>query len=122
MKIISAKVDYPYKYANRDCLNSLLDSADTYDEILIEKEGYLTDTSIANIAFYDGKQWVTPKNPLLKGTMRQKLIDEGFLRTKQIRADEISDYTQVALMNAMLGFKIVKNISITDDKGKQHDY
>ena len=122
LKIIASNVEYTYKYANRDALNSLLSRGKKYDDILIEKNGYLTDTSIANIAFYDGEQWITPQNPLLKGTMRQKLIDKGFLQTKQIKVDDISTYTQVALMNAMLGFEILKNIRITDDRGTYYDY
>jgi len=120
LKLVSSRIDYDYKYANRDELNSLL--VNGYDDILIEKDGYITDTSIANIAFYDGKQWVTPKNPLLKGTTRQKLIDDGFLQTRQIKPNDIYNYTQVALMNAMIGFKIIKNICITDDKGTRYDY
>ena len=122
LKIITSEVVYAYKYANRDTLNSLLAMEKEYDDILIEKNGYLTDTSIANIAFYDGKQWVTPQNPLLKGTMRQKLVDEGFLQTKQIQVSDINAYTQVALMNAMLGFKILNNITITDNRGTHYDY
>ncbi|MBA1420825.1 MAG: aminotransferase class IV [Epsilonproteobacteria bacterium] len=122
LKIITSEVEYAYKYANRNALNSLLTMEKEYDDVLIEKNGYLTDTSIANIAFYDGRQWVTPQDPLLKGTMRQKLIDEGFLQTKQIKIADIVAYTQVALMNAMLGFKILKNITITDNRGTHYDY
>ena len=122
LKIIASNVEYTYKYANRDALNALLEMEKEYDDILIEKNGYLTDTSIANIAFYDGKQWVTPQNPLLKGTMRQKLIDEGFLQPKQIKVANINTYTQVALMNAMIGFKILNNIRITDKRGRHYDY
>ena len=122
LKIITSEVEYAYKYANRDALNSLLAIEKEYDDVLIEKNGYLTDISIANIAFYDGKQWITPQNPLLKGTMRQKLLDEGFLQTKQIKVANISTYTQVALMNAMIGFRILKNIHITDNRGTHYDY
>ena len=107
LKIVSATLDYCYKYADRSALNTLREEHNTYDDILIEKEGFLTDTSIANIAFYDGSQWFTPKHPLLEGTIRAKLIDEGFLQTKEIRREDISSYTQVALMNAMIGFKII---------------
>ena len=82
--------------------------------MIIEKKGYLCDTTIANIAFFDGKQWFTPTHPLLKGTMRQKLLDEGFLETKKIKKDNLSDYSQVALINAMIGFKILKHINLED--------
>ena len=82
------------------------------DEVIIEKEGYLTDITIANIAFYDGEQWFTPENPLLKGTMRAKLIDEGFLHKREIRKKDLDNYTQVALINAMIGFKILNHFNI----------
>ncbi len=112
LKVVTSDIIYNYKYANREELNILLQKQHDADEIIIEKEGYLTDTTIANIAFYDGKQWFTPEKPLLKGTMRAKLLDDGFLHTRKIRKEEIRDYTHVALMNAMIGFKILKNFNI----------
>ncbi|PTB87918.1 hypothetical protein C9925_01030 [cyanobacterium G8-9] len=106
IKIVPSTLDYHLKYANRDTFNKLLSTHSEADEILIEKNGYLTDTSIANIAFYDGSQWFTPSKPLLHGTMRQKLIDEGFLQIRDIKKEDLGNYTQVALTNAMLGFKV----------------
>jgi len=111
LTIVTSDLEYEYKYANRNELNQLLASVSS-DDILIEKNGYLTDTSIANIAFYDGIQWFTPKIPLLKGTMRAKLLDEGFLKTREIKKEDLTHYTQVALMNAMIGFSILRNIEI----------
>ena len=122
LKMVRSSLDYDYKYADRSDLNALIEAHSQYDDILIEKEGFLTDTSIANIAFYDGSQWFTPKYPLLEGTIRAKLLDEGFLQTKEIQREDLSSYTQVALMNAMIGFKIIdvhieqyQNIKETDD-------
>lgn len=112
LKIVPSNIDYALKYANRDALNTLLQSNKEVDEVIIEKEGYLTDITIANIAFYDGKQWFTPENPLLKGTMRAKLINEGFLQQREIRKEDLNHYTQVALINAMLGFKILNHFNI----------
>ena len=112
LKIVVSDLKYDHKYANRDTLNKLLQAHPEADDILIEKHGYLTDTTIANIAFHDGKQWFTPEKPLLKGTMRAKLLDEGFLHSRKIKKEEITDYTHVALMNAMIGFKILNNFSI----------
>lgn len=112
LRIVSSDTEYSFKYANRDTLNALLESNKDVDEVIIEKDGYLTDTTIANIAFFDGKKWLTPERPLLKGTMRAKLIDEGFLHTKEIKKEDIPHYSQVALMNAMIGFKIINDIKI----------
>jgi len=112
LRIVPSDIDYSLKYANRDALNTLLESNKDVDEVIIEKNGYLTDTTISNIAFYDGEQWLTPAKPLLEGTMRAKLIDEGFLQIKEIKKEDLPDYTQVALMNAMIGFKIINDIKI----------
>ena len=107
LKIVPSDIEYRFKYANRDTLNALLESNKDVDEVIIEKNGLLTDTTLSNIAFFDGTKWFTPDKPLLEGTMRAKLIDEGFLETKEIRQKELSNYSQVALINAMLGFKIL---------------
>ncbi|TNF44712.1 MAG: hypothetical protein EP216_01515 [Epsilonproteobacteria bacterium] len=119
LKIVPSNIEYPFKYVNRDALNALLDANQDVDEVIIEKDGYLTDTTISNIAFFDGEQWFTPEKPLLKGTMRAKLIDEGFLQTKQIKKEELQNYSQVALINAMIGFKILNIDTIQNTiKGK----
>ncbi len=112
IKIVSSDLSYDYKFAERSSLDALLQQAKGYDEILIEKEGLLTDTSIANIAFYDGIQWFTPYTPLLEGTTRARLVDEGFLTKREIRKKDIGNYTHVALMNAMVGFKILNHVDI----------
>jgi 4-amino-4-deoxychorismate lyase len=122
LKIIPSQIEYNFKYANRDTLNALLLSHKDVDELIIEKDGYLTDTTIANIAFYDGEQWFTPTTPLLKGTMREKLLDEDFLQTKDIKKGDLHLYTQVALMNAMIGFKILHDVKIKDLKGNRYDH
>ena len=110
IKIVKSDIDYSYKYSDRKEINSLLKRS--FDDIIIEKDGFLTDTSIANIAFYNGQQWVTPKKPLLHGTMREQLLYENFLIVKNIKSREIQNFSHFALMNAMIGFQIQKRITI----------
>ncbi len=112
LKVVPADIEYRFKYLRRDDFTTLLRENSDADEILIEKEGLLTDTTISNIAFYDGEAWYTPQNPLLEGTMRAKLIEEGFLKTRDISKEDLPRYTQVALINAMLGFKILNHFNI----------
>ncbi|CAA6802165.1 MAG: Aminodeoxychorismate lyase (EC, partial [uncultured Sulfurovum sp.] len=109
-KIINSQLDYSYKYTDRSKLQALLDKG--FDDIIIEKDGLLTDTSIANIAFFDGDSWLTPKVPLLKGTTRARLLDEGFLKLSEIKKVDLIKYKNFALMNAMIGFRIQKSVSI----------
>lgn len=107
-KIIKSSLSYNYKFDDRSEINTLKD--DSFDEIIIEKEGLLTDTSIANIAFFDGKRWITPKKPLLEGTTRARLLHKGFLTLKNIKKEHIKNYSHFALMNAMIGFQIQKSV------------
>ena len=109
-KIVQSNLEYNYKFDNRSELNNLI--VKDYDEIIIEKNALLTDTSIANIAFYDGSNWLTPKTPLLKGTTRARLLDKNFLKLENIKKEHIQNYSHFALMNAMIGFQIQKSINI----------
>ena len=111
--IVKSQIDYAYKYDNREALNNLQKLYK--NEIIIEKDGFLTDTSIANIAFYNGQEWLTPKIPLLKGTMRAKLLYNHRLTPKNIRKEELQNFSHFALMNAMIGFQIQKNVNIHED-------
>ncbi len=106
-------IEYHYKYADRAPFTALLETHPDADEIIIEQNGLLTDTTIANIALYDGNRWLTPRTPLLEGTMRASLIESGRLETADIRKSDLVDCTHVALMNAMIGFKILKQVTIT---------
>ncbi|MFA6729283.1 MAG: aminotransferase class IV, partial [Prevotella sp.] len=67
-------INYSYKYKDRSLLQLLYNQRRSGDDILIVKNGFITDTSIANIAVYDGIQWYTPAHPLLRGTQRAILL------------------------------------------------
>jgi 4-amino-4-deoxychorismate lyase len=114
-KVVSSNIEYNYKYSNRDELDSLKEKNREYDDIIIEKDGLLTDTTIANIAFYKNDSWITPKKPLLQGTLRAKLIDEKKIVQKDIKSEDLKHFSHFALMNAMIGFQIKKNIIIYID-------
>lgn len=106
-------VHYPLKYTHRDGLNSLFERRDTCDDVLIVKNGLLKDTTIANIALKIDGQWITPQTPLLYGTARARLIDEGFLIPAVLTPDDIVNAQKVAIMNAMVGFVEIENGIIT---------
>ncbi len=105
LKIVEADtLEYPLKYADRSALNTLFQQRASCDDIAIIKNGYLTDTTIANIALYDGIRWYTPKQPLLYGTTRQRLLERQFLIEKDIAVTSIQHYKKYAVFNAMIGF------------------
>ena len=110
--LIESSIRYNYKYADRKRLEALLAASPQSDEVLIVQNGYLTDTTIANIAFLEKGRWITPDKPLLQGTTRERLIDEGFLTPKAIQKDEIHRFDSFALMNAMIGFTVINPIYV----------
>ena len=100
--LIEADIDYQYKYTDRTALDHLATLVN--NEILITTNGYLRDTSIANIALHRHGTWFTPNIPLLPGTTRARLLAEGFLLPKDIHQDTLPSYDRLGLMNAMTGF------------------
>ena len=71
------------------------------DDIVIVKNGYLADTSISNLVFFNGTDWITPEKPLLAGVTRERLLAEGRIRTGNIRVTDLDQYTGCKLINAM---------------------
>ncbi len=109
VKLVESSIRYPHKLVDREELENLFEMREEADDILIVRNGLVTDTSIANIAFYNGKRWLTPKSPLLAGTTRERLIRSGFLIPRDIAVDELDSFKKFALLNAMIGFEIVEN-------------
>lgn len=100
-------IEYAMKYANREKLDALFSQRGNGDDVLIVKNGLVTDTTIANIAFFDGKRWLTPALPLLRGTTRQRLLDDGKIVEEEVYIQDIERFKQVAVMNAMIDFAII---------------
>jgi 4-amino-4-deoxychorismate lyase len=103
------ELDYSHKYADRSALERLFGQRGACDDVLIVRNGFVTDTTIANVALFIDGQWLTPQRPLLQGTARARLIDEGFLCPASLREEDIAKAQRVALMNAMMGFVEVEN-------------
>ena len=108
---IEADISYPCKALERTTIDSLFARRGDADDIIIVKEGLLTDTSIANIALYDGLVWYTPASPLLEGTMRASLLDQKRLKPKALTPKDLQKCVGFAIMNAMTGFYQLKNIT-----------
>ena len=106
-------INYELKYENRDALNHLVEQKGDADDIIIIQEGLITDTSIANLCFYDGRKWLTPSKPLLYGTTRQRLLDNKEIHTADILYTDIHKFSKIALMNAMIDFQIIENAIIS---------
>ena len=103
--IFDDQIIYSHKFNNRTRINELFEKRENYDDILIVKKGFVTDTSFANILFYNGKKWLTPDHPLLKGTQRSYLLDEELIEAAGIRLEDLKYFKKVRLVNAMMQFE-----------------
>lgn len=105
-------IEYNFKYQNRTFLNELFSQRGEADDVLIIKNGFVTDTSYANIVFWNGQQWITPDTFLLAGTQRAQLLEEGKIFEQKIRAQDLPKYSHARLINSMLDFETTPSILI----------
>jgi 4-amino-4-deoxychorismate lyase len=98
-------IDYHLKYTDRQILQELYAQMADCDDIIIVKNGFVTDSFAGNLLFFDGTKWFTPSTPLMKGTKRQLLLEQGLIVEKEIREEDIRNYQKVGLINAMIDFE-----------------
>jgi 4-amino-4-deoxychorismate lyase len=113
--VVDDEIDYGYKYADRNRLDELNKRKGLSDDILIVKNGFVTDTSYANIVFSDGAKFFTSHSPLLKGTQREFLIDSGIISEEEIKPNDITRFQAWSHINALnplfpSGFKPIERI------------
>ena len=100
-------IDYRFKYTDRERLNLLFEKRGNCDDIIIVKNGYITDSFAANLVFFDGNIWWTPDTPLLLGTQRTRLIKEGKISECSITTSNLKKFKQVGLINAMQNLEMM---------------
>lgn len=106
LKLIhSDTISYDYKFLDRKDIDQLYSQRGNADDVLIVKNGFITDTSYANIIFKKGRDWYTPDHCLLKGTMRESLLDAGLIRETTIDVNSYSQFRSIKLINSMLGME-----------------
>ena len=113
LKVVNHQsIDYHLKYTDREILQELYAQRANCDDIIIVKNGFVTDSFAGNLLFFDGKSWFTPATPLLKGTKRQLLLDQGIIFENEIREEDIKGYQQIGLINAMIDFEEMPVVSM----------
>ena len=94
-------IDYQFKYSDRKKLEAVFEKRDECDDIIIVKNGWVTDSFAANLVFFDGEKWVTPDKPLLAGTQRARLLSEGQITSAGITKYDLKNFQKAGLINAM---------------------
>jgi 4-amino-4-deoxychorismate lyase len=95
-------IDYGYKSTDRKPLQQLLEQKQQADEIIIVKNGFVTDSSFSNLLFENEEGFFLPDTFLLNGIQRQSLLRQQLVREIPIREEDIPNFSRVHLVNAML--------------------
>lgn len=82
------------------------------DVIFLNENGYVTETSCANIFIVKNNEMFTPKltDGLLDGIMRRKIIENFKVQEKSITLEELEKADEVIITNSLMGVMSVKNI------------
>lgn len=106
------EIDYRFKSADRAAFELMKDSV-TEDEIIILKNGQITDTSYSNLVFFDGENWITPTSYLLNGTMRQSLLKSGKIIEEEVNPKDFNRFISFKLINAMMDLEESPELDIS---------
>ena len=108
-------IEYNYKFTDRRSIERLWKKRNECDDILIIKNGFITDSSYANVIFMDmSGVWYTPSTYLLPGTRRESLLRQGKIREAKIGYHDLENYTELKLINAMLGMEDTEGIHVSN--------
>ena len=106
-------IKYDLKYADRSIFMNLIPEDQETTEIIFTRQGFLTDTRYTNIAFERDGQWISPNSPLLEGTQRAWLIDNGIIQLDQIKRKNLGEFSKIRLFNAMMPWDDCIELSIS---------
>ena len=110
---IDPKINYTYKYADRWFFDEYIKETQT-DDLVLVKSNYITDCTYSNIVFFDGENWFTPRSVLLKGTMRESLLNEEKIKEKNIKVSDLANFQSFKRINAMMNLEESQGVSILE--------
>jgi para-aminobenzoate synthetase/4-amino-4-deoxychorismate lyase len=95
-----------HKTTHRDIYTGAMQQAGACDDVLLwNRDGYITETTIANVIRTVGGEDLTPPVHcgLLAGTYRRHLLEQGVLREQLIHRDELASGEIIGLVNSVRG-------------------
>jgi len=88
---VSTPVEKRYPYTQNLQILDEAKSAGFDDYILLNRDGFITETAIANLVFKFEGEWITPplSDGVLPGVMRALLVEKNGVIIRQIQADQL---------------------------------
>lgn len=109
--VYTEDLDYRFKYSDRKRLDSL--KTLQADEVIIINNGKVSDCTIGNLLFLKQGQWFSSQDYLLKGTQLTKLVETGVVDFVQITAQDLLQYEQIMMVNALNPFDLQRALPIS---------
>lgn len=114
VQLVDARaINYQYKYLNRTMFEQLANRYPVDDLILI-KNGTVTDALYSNLVFENNSGLFTPDTPLLLGTRRQYLLNGNVIQLAHITPQNLHQYRWVHFINAMLNLGDIPPVSVNN--------
>lgn len=102
--------DYRFKYSDRSRFDGLPITPNS--EVIIVNNGKVSDCTIGNLLFLKQNRWFSPQDYLLKGTQLSRLLDEKRVELCEISRENLCDFEQVMLINALNLFDPARAVSM----------
>ncbi len=114
LKIVElGEYDYTYKWADRSYFSDVLLQHNEVDDVVFTQNGLIKDCTIANLAFLKDGIWYTPKQPMLNGTTRRRLIDEEKIQEADIFIENLASYSHICLINVFRPLSLEKSLLVS---------
>ncbi len=86
-------------------------------DALLQHEGKLLEAGRANILIHVGEQWLTPRNNVVRGTVRERLLEVGVVQEADLTIDSLKNACCVLVCNALHGLLLVTRIEQEETTG-----
>jgi 4-amino-4-deoxychorismate lyase len=107
---IPSQYNYQHKWNDRQYFAKLLEENPDFEEVLMIQNGFVTDLTIGNIAFFDGNNWFCPDTPLLKGTQRAYLLEKKLIEEKPIKVNDLHQFQRLIILNVFRNLDLDKSL------------
>lgn len=103
-------LNYQFKYTDREIFANFPIS--TNSEVILLNDGKVSDCTIGNLLFLKNGKWFSPVDYLLKGTQLSRLLEKKRVELCRITADNLRDFEQVMMINALNPFDLARALPI----------
>lgn len=101
LQAVEVELDYSLKAEDRMLIDQAYSQRGNADDVIMVKDGLVTDTSYHNIVIQTTSGLYTPRSPLLTGTMRAMLLARRRIIPRDLTIADLQNSQNVYLINAL---------------------